>query len=97
MNPIQRRARFHFTDRTTLTVEWPKQDATGHLFLSEAIRKAIEARQLLVEADGKLLVIQMSNVKYVELLPAPEPLPEGVIRNARLVAEEAATLSNPQP
>lgn len=83
MNPIHRRAVFHFNDQTSLALEWPKQDTAGHVFLAEAIRKAIEARQLLVEAEGKLLVIQMSNVTYVELNPAPEQLPEGVIRDAR--------------
>jgi hypothetical protein len=36
-----------------------------------------------VEVEGNLLVIPMRNVKYVELIPAPEQLPDGVIRNAR--------------
>jgi hypothetical protein len=82
---IHRRAIFHFTDDSTLALEWPKQDSSGHVFLSEALRKAVEARQLLVEADGRLLVIQMANVKFVELIPAPEALPEGAIRQAQTV------------
>ena len=96
MNAIQRRAVIHFIDNTTLALEWPKQDDSGHVFLSEAFRKAIEARQLLIEVDGNLLVIQAASVKYVELIPAPEALPEGVIRHAQLVpAAGAPTLSTP--
>jgi hypothetical protein len=83
MNPIHRRAVIHFTDATTLDLEWPKQDTKGCVFLSEAIRKAIESERLLVEVEGNLLVIPMRNVKYIELIPVPEQLPDGVIRNAR--------------
>lgn len=95
MNPIHRRAIIHFTDDTTLDLAWPKQDTSGHVFLSEVIRKAVEARQMLVEADGHLLVIQMANVKFIELIPAPEQLPEGVIRNAQRVASLTATATPP--
>ena len=66
-----------------------KQDLGGHVFLLEAIRKAIEARQLLVAAGGKLLIIQTTNVKYVELDPAPDQFPEGVIRRTQLATNPA--------
>ena len=85
MKPIHRRAIFHFTDSTTLAFEWPKQDTRGFTFLSEAIRKALESRQLMIEVEGNLLAIAMNNVKYIELAPSPEQLPEGVIREARRV------------
>ena len=91
MNPIHRRAIIHFTDASTLDLEWPKQDTKGHVFLSEAIRKAIESERLLVEVEGNLLVIPMRNVKYVELIPVPEQLPDGVIRNARYRVQPAST------
>ena len=95
MNPIHRRAVIHFTDASTLDLEWPKQDAKGCVFLSEAIRKAIESERLLVEVEGNLLVIPMRNVKYVELIPVPEQLPEGVIRNARYRAQPTLTSLHP--
>lgn len=85
MNPIHRRAIIHFTDNTTLALEWPKQEKSGSLFLSEALRKAVASERLLVEVEGHLLIIPMQNVKYIELLPVPEELPEGVIRHARWV------------
>jgi hypothetical protein len=95
MNPIHRRAVIHFTDASTLDLEWPKQDTKGCVFLSEAIRKAIESERLLVEVEGNLLVIPMRNVKYVELIPVPEQLPEGVIRNARYRAQPTLTSLHP--
>ena len=90
MNPIHRRAIVHFTDNTTLALEWPKQDMQHYVFLAEALRKAVEADRLLVEVEGNLVVIQMRNVKYVELIPVPEQLPEGVIRDARHAAQPAS-------
>jgi hypothetical protein len=89
MNNIHRRAIIHFADGTQLALEWPKQDTQAHVFLSEAVRKALESRQLLVEVEGNLVVIQMHNVNYIELQPAPEQLPEGVIRQAHRVASLA--------
>lgn len=83
MNPIHRRAIIHFIDNSTLALEWPKQDLQGHVFVSEAIRAAIEADRLMVEVEGNLVIVQMRNVKYIEVLPAPDQLPEGVIRHAR--------------
>jgi len=85
MKPIHRRAIFHFTDTTTLALEWPKQESHGFTFLSEAIRKALESRQLMIEVEGNFLVIPMNNIKYIELVPSPEQLPDGVIREARHV------------
>lgn len=96
MNTIHRRAIIHFTDASTLDLEWPKQDTTGHVFISEAIRKAIESERLLVEVEGNLLVIPMRNVKYVELIPTPEQLPDGVIRNARHRVQPASQSNPPE-
>ena len=93
MNPTHHRAIIHFIDDTTLDLEWPKQDRQAATFASEALRKAIQADRLLVEVEGNLLVIQMRNVNYVELIPVPEQLPEGVIRGARRLADPAAGIT----
>ena len=95
MNPIHRRAIFHFTDNTTLDLEWPKQDRQGSTFVSEGLRKAMQADRLVVEVEGNLLVIQMRNVNYVELIPVPEQLPDGAIRGARRLADPAAAITTP--
>ena len=97
MNPPHRRAIIHFVDHTSLALEWPKQELKGHLFLAEALRKAIEADRLMVEVEGSLLVIPMRNVKHIELSPVPEDLPDGVIRHARRVVPMASTALEPVP
>lgn len=96
MNAMHRRAIIHFTDASKLDLEWPKQDAQGHLFLSEAIRKAVQTERLLVEVGGNLLIIPMQNVKYVEVIPAPEQLPDGVVRNARYRVPPASQSNPPE-
>ena len=95
MNLTHHRAIFHFTDNTTLDLEWPKQDRPGATFVSEALRKAIQADRFVVEVEGNLVVIQMRNVNYVELIPVPEQLPDGAIRGARRLADPAAAISTP--
>jgi hypothetical protein len=97
MNPIHRRAIFHFTDNTTIDLEWPKQDRHGATFVSETLRKAMQAERLAIEVEGNLLVIQMRNVNYVELIPVPEELPDDAIRGARRVADPVAPITTPSP
>jgi hypothetical protein len=80
-----RRATFFFVDGTTLTLELPKQAPKGLFALETALDNAITAPQLAVEVGGKLVVIQMANVKYIEVSPCPERLPERVLRSARQV------------
>ncbi len=38
----------------------------------------------MAEVEGQLLMIPMRNVKYVVISPAPESLPQGIVRNARM-------------
>jgi len=80
-----RRPIFHFIDGTQLAMEWPKLAPKGVFALENAVQKAVTASQFLVEVEGNLRVIQMANVKFIEVIPAPERLPDGVIRNARRV------------
>ena len=64
----------HFTDGSNLALDFPKQapnDYAAALKLDEVLKK----RQLLVEADGALLMIPFENVKYLQLYPAPKNMP----------------------
>ena len=66
-----------------MTLEWPRQAPKGAFAVEAAVEKAAASRQLMVEVGGNLVVIEMANVKYFEVIPAPERLPEEIIRNAR--------------
>lgn len=71
----------HFTDGTKLSVAFPKQiEDTARM--ASAVHKALAARQLALEINNELFVVPMDNVKYVQLYPCPEKLPDGVIRGA---------------
>jgi hypothetical protein len=80
-----RRVTLHFIDGTELSLEWPKQVVTGAFKLEAAVEKAIRAEQWAIEVDGALMIIQTKNVKFAEVIPAPEKLPEDVMRGGRRV------------
>ena len=74
-----------FMDGSKLTLRYPKQAGTDPATIVANVRKALEADRLLVEVDGNLLFVPLSNVKYLQLTPAPDMLPPTVLRHARLV------------
>jgi hypothetical protein len=41
-------------------------------------------QQLVVEADGSLIVVPHTSIKYVQVYPSPAKLPENVIKGATL-------------
>jgi len=83
MNEKQKRSMIiHFTDGTKKVLEFPQQVADGDASASARLKDALDARHLVVEADGALLVIPFENVKYIQSYPAPKKLPAGVIRGA---------------
>ncbi len=83
MNDNPRRGMIiHFTDGTKKTLEFPQQMADSDSTAALRIKDALEARHLVVEAEGALIVIPFDNVKYVQVHPAPKKLPPGVIKGA---------------
>ncbi|MCP4233198.1 MAG: hypothetical protein GY770_06385 [Aestuariibacter sp.] len=48
------------------------------------IQKALDANQLTLEIDNQLFVIPMNNIKYMQVSPSPDKLPETVIRGGEL-------------
>jgi hypothetical protein len=74
-----------FMDGSKLTLRYPRQAGNDPATIVANIRKALEADRLLVEVDGNLLFIPLSNVKYLQVTPAPDALPSTVLRHARLV------------
>lgn len=73
----------HFIDGSEISVTFPKQGGNP-LLLAKRVQEAIDARQLSIEIDGQLLVIPMANIKYMQMSPSPEELPESVILGGAL-------------
>lgn len=82
-----RRAVFHFIDGSHLAVEWPKKMNDSSRELAAALREVAGTSQFAAEVDGKVMIVQMANVKYFEVIPAPERLPIEWIRGARQIKE----------
>ena len=72
-----------FMDGTKLTLSWPRQGRSDAATNVSNVKAALEADQIVAEVDGSLLVIPFRNIKYVQVTPAPEKLPAGVLRGAR--------------
>jgi hypothetical protein len=76
----------HFIDGSEMSVTFPKQSGNP-LLLAKRVQAAIESRQLAIEVDGQLFVIPMSNVKFLQVKPSPEELPETVILGGAILDE----------
>jgi hypothetical protein len=72
----------HFTDGTKKVLEFPRQIADSDASAAARIKDALEARHIVIEAEGALIVIPFESVKYLQVYPAPKKLPSGVIRGA---------------
>lgn len=72
----------HFMDGSKKLLEFPPQVADNDATAAAKLKDALEARHIVIEAEGALLVIPFENVKYLQVYPAPKKLPAGVIRGA---------------
>jgi hypothetical protein len=71
----------HFTDGSKMNLSFPKQVKSDET-VSVRLEKILDRSALLVEADGALLVLPFSNVKYLQVYPSPPKLPDYVIKDA---------------
>jgi len=69
----------YFIDGSEMSVTFPKQGGNP-LLLARRVQEALDADQLAIETGDQLLVIPMNNIKYLQMKPTPEELPETVIR-----------------
>jgi hypothetical protein len=72
-----------FLDGTRVTYNYPRQAGNDPATVAATVKRALEADRLLLEVEGDLILIPIRSVKYIEVSPAPEQLPAGVLRKAR--------------
>ncbi len=73
-----------FTDGTKLKFDFPKQkDDTSNI--GALIQKALNQNQLVLEVERTMFTIPFVNVKYIQVYPCPDKLPDTAIRGAKLV------------
>lgn len=81
-------AAIHFMDGTKIVFKYPRLQAgktTDSATIASTVKKALDQDKIVVEADGSLIVIPVRNIKYIQIVPPPEALPAGVLRNAQIV------------
>ncbi len=75
-----------FNNGTKMDVAFPTQTADSTEAVSAAMKKALEADKLVIEADGTLVVIPWSSIQHIELTPVPAAIPFGSVKGARIVS-----------
>ena len=64
-----------FTDGTNLKFDFPRQlDDTSKI--GTMLKKALNDKQLVLEVDDMMFTIPFVNVKYIQVYPCPEKLPD---------------------
>ena len=79
----KRYAIIHFIDGTQLTLDFPKQADDSNIM--EKLQKLLDSPCLMIEADGALITIPLTSIKYIQSHPRPNVLPDFVIQGATLV------------
>ena len=75
----------YFMDKTKMTLRWPRQAGNDPIEIATTIKKALESDKIMAEVDGRLVIIPVRNVKYIEVSPAPQKLPKGVLLGAEIM------------
>ena len=84
MEPKLRYVTFTFLDDSKMKLFWPRQGSRDPQVFAGQVKTSLEAGQFMAQVEGQLVVIPMRNVKYMIVSPAPETLPQGIIRNAKI-------------
>ena len=75
----------YFMDKTKLTLRWPRQAGNDPIEIASTIKKALESDRIMAEVEGRMLIIPVRNIKYIEVSPAPPKLPKGVLLGAEVM------------
>ena len=83
---LDRQLTLHFNDGSRIAFDFPQQAA------DEAVRQMkvaqfLAAKNLVIEADGSILIFPVVNIKYIALAGLPMPgkgAPKVMIRGARV-------------
>ena len=79
---------FFFVNGRKLSVEILKQAGTDMTTAMSNLKKVLDSERIMIEADGDLMVIPVANLTHFRVHPAPDALPGGIIRGARVVSDE---------
>ena len=67
-----------------MNVTFPQQIKNSTAAVLESMKKALESDKLVIEAEGKLVIIPWSSIRHLEVTPPPPAVPFGSIKGARI-------------
>lgn len=74
----------YFQDGQRLAMRFPQQQGDPAQ-ISRLLRKQLESPFISLEVDGDLLLIPRESIKYLQVCPAPQSIPETTILGAELI------------
>jgi len=79
-----RQLTIYFNDGNKMEMTFPARLKNSTAAVLESVKKALESDKVVIEAEGKLVIIPWSSIKQVELTPAPAAVPFGAIQGAHI-------------
>jgi len=76
----------YFNDGSKLLLESPEQTQNNYDIVTK-MKEILDNKFFLIEADGAVIYIPVSNIKYMQVYPAPEKLPAFTVRGARIISD----------
>jgi len=74
----------HFNNGTKMDVTFPQQIKNSTAAVLESMKKALDSDKLVIEAEGKLVIIPWASIRQLEVTPMPPAVPFGSIKGARI-------------
>jgi len=58
---------------------------TDASMIASKVKKALDQDKIVVQTYDSVIVIPVANIKYIQVTPPPDSLPEGILKNAEIV------------
>jgi hypothetical protein len=75
----------HFMDGTKIVFKYPKLTDKEASTIASKVKKALDQDKIVVQTYDSMIVMPVSNIKYIQVTPPPDALPDGILKNAEIV------------
>ncbi|SMF21708.1 hypothetical protein SAMN02745866_01360 [Alteromonadaceae bacterium Bs31] len=80
---IERSVVIYFTDKTSVAFSYPQQFDPS--LVVQKINQVMDQAYFTVEAEGTLYIYPRDNIKSIQICPAPDKLPDTVVKGATII------------
>jgi len=75
----------HFMDGTKIVFKYPKLNEKEDASIASKVKKALDQDKIVVQTYDSMIVMPVANIKYIQVSPPPDALPDGILKNAEIV------------